>query len=422
MEKNHDIQCLKQRQHRATVGSNSVRVLYLTSSWPHGRSFGGQLRALNVGRALAHLGQVTVLNIGADGADLEAMRQTESEFAVLPPVIPLSAPNRTVVNKIRWAIDTQYLNLHGVAATNLDRERVASYVSQYDLVWVLNSRTPNVMQCWHWPRAHLDLDDVPSTYEASVARNGLTWKLRLKARARSALLRRRERLFPLRFTTLSVCSHEDREYLGAHERVHVIPNGFQRPSAEPARNPDKSKPRIGFIGLYSYAPNLEGMRWFLAECWPAIRRAVPGIRLRLIGRETDGPLRPNEPAVDALGWVADPSAEIATWSAMIIPIRLGGGTRIKIAEAFSRKCPVVSTTFGAFGYDVSHGKQLLLADQATEFSRACVELSGNPASGSALAQRAWVDFLEKWTWDAIAPKVWSAAEDCLRLSAARKTA
>jgi glycosyltransferase involved in cell wall biosynthesis len=160
------------------------------------------------------------------------------------------------------------------------------------------------------------------------------------------------------------------------------------------------------------------VRWFLLNCWPAIRREVPGIRLRLAGKDTDGALRPNEPDVDVLGWLADAASEIATWSAMIIPIRLGGGTRVKIADAFSRKCPVVSTRLGAFGYNVESGRELLLVDdnEPQGFASACISLIRDPVSANAMAERAFHAFLEKWTWDAIAPKVWAAAEDCLRRS------
>ena len=145
---------------------------------------------------------------------------------------------------------------------------------------------------------------------------------------------------------------------------------------------------------------------------------MPGIRFRLVGKDTHAALTSGAHDVDALGWVADPTAEIASWSAMVIPIRLGGGTRVKVADAFSRKCPVVSTHLGAFGYDVKHGRELLLADDPTDFASACVSLIRHPANAAHMAERAYRAFLEKWTWDAIAPRVWAAAEDCLRRSSA----
>ena len=398
------------------MASQRRRILFLSSSWPRGHAFGGQLRALQIGRVLKQVGDVTLTVVSSSTVDDETVRESAEEFELKPPVVATTAAEFGLVSKVRRAFDIRYLNVHGCVAAEPDRERVAAYVAQYDLVWVLNSRTPNILQRWQWPHTHLDVDDVPSTYLRTVAQGGASALGRWKARAQQLLLKRRERSFLRRFTTISVCSDEDRKYLGGSDQIHVIPNGFERPASAPAPKPSHP-PRIGFIGLYSYPPNLDGVRWFLKDCWPAIQRAVPGIRFRLIGKETDGALKPLESDVDALGWVADPAAEIATWSAMVIPILFGGGTRIKIADAFSRKCPVVSTSVGAFGYPVEDGKQLRQADTPQDFARACVDLVRNPREASAMAERAWHEFLHKWTWDAIAPRIAAAADDCLRRSA-----
>ena len=97
-------------------------------------------------------------------------------------------------------------------------------------------------------------------------------------------------------------------------------------------------------------------------------------------------------------------------------VRLGAGTRGKIAHAFGRKCPVVSTTLGAYGYGVANGRELFLGDSASDFASACVRAIRQPSEAAEMAERAWQQFLEKWAWDAIRPRVWAAAEDCLRLS------
>ena len=100
----------------------------------------------------------------------------------------------------------------------------------------------------------------------------------------------------------------------------------------------------------------------------------------------------------------------------MIPLHNGAGTRIKLADAFSRKCPVVSTNLGAFGYEVEHGRELLLADKPAEFADACVSLIRNPERGSQLAENAFSAFLKRWTWDAIEPRIHAAAEDALSQS------
>jgi glycosyltransferase involved in cell wall biosynthesis len=396
-----------------------VRILYISSSWPHGSAFGGQLRALHVGRALKEIGNVTVAVVGSDIATPEAIKKTTEEFVVEPPVQIDMYRNRGLIRRLQWAFNPRFLNVHGCVADSADRERLLKRLGDFDLIWALNSRTPNILNQWYWPRSVLDLDDVPSTFQRTVWQNGAGLKEKLKAGIQMRLLQRREQFWKDRFSVLSVCSEADRRHLGGGEHVHVIPNGFERPLQEPRPNP-LDPPRIGFIGLYSYLPNLESVKWFVRECWPMVKRQIPDARLRLVGKDTDGPLKSKAPDLDALGYVADAASEIATWSAMIIPVRHGAGTRVKIADAFSRKCPVVSTHLGAYGYDVQSGRELLLADKPDDFAQACVSLIRDRAAASAMADRAYAAFLQNWTWDAIAPRVWAAAEDALRRSSSNR--
>ena len=149
--------------------------------------FGGQLRALHIARALKEVGDVTVAVVSADAGDPEAERRTREEFALEAAITPQIHPNRAALEKLRWAFDPKYLNLHGFVAAPADRERLVASLAKYDLVWVLNSRTPNILQIWDWPRAHLDLDDLPSSFLATEARNGSSRRQRWKARASAAV-------------------------------------------------------------------------------------------------------------------------------------------------------------------------------------------------------------------------------------------
>lgn len=391
------------------------QILFIASSWPHDQSFGAQIRALQIGRALQEIGRVTVAVVSSDTATSDVINRTVDEFDVEPPVRVNVEPNRGLIPRLQWALNPRFLNVHGCVVRAADRERLLKRLKDFDLVWVLNSRTPNILNQWLWPNSVLDIDDLPSAFQRTVWQNGAGLSEKLKAGIRMRLLQRRERFWRQRFSVLSVCSEADRQYLGGGDHIHVIPNGFERPANEPVRKP-LDPPRIGFIGLYSYLPNLEGMKWFVRDCWPLVKQQIPNARLRIVGKDSDGPLKPNAPDVDALGFVADPADEIATWSGMIIPVRHGAGTRVKIADAFSRKCPVVSTHLGAYGYDVEHGRELLLVDKPAEFAAACVSLIRDRAAASAMAERAHAAFLEKWTWDAIAPRVWAAANDALALA------
>lgn len=390
-----------------------MRVLYITPCWPHGPAYGGQLRALHIGRALKELGDVTIAVVSSDSRGGKALGETEAEFDLHGQVRVETRPNRRLGQRAGWFLNSRYMNVHGCVANEQDRAELLKRLPEFDLVWVLNSRTPNILEHWHWPNAVLDLDDIPSTFHRSVQKSSPSALHAFKAGVHARLSRRREYHWKERFQTLTVCSETDRRYLGGGPNIHVIPNGFVRPDREPMPAP-MDPPRIGFIGLFNYPPNLEGVHWFARECWPLIKRAVPNARLRLVGKATDGPLKPGGSDIDGLGWVADSAAEIATWSAMIIPVRNGAGTRIKIAEAFSRKCPVVSTTLGAYGYDVMDGRELRLADSSGNFAAACVSLVRDPRTAGALAENAWNKFLQCWTWDSIKPHVTRAVEKTIQ--------
>ena len=390
-----------------------VRILYLAPAWPHGRSFGKQLRLFHLGHALQKIGEVHWV-IACDDHDAEVEERTRREFNVAHSVSTEQLPLRKLRDRLGWWFDARYQDPSGSVAKAPDRVRLIESLGGFDLIWINSVRAANMFGLWHWPRSVLDIDDIPSTYELTKFRSERRLIDRVKAGARVLTWRRREKLLQQRFTILGVCSQADRQYLGGGSRIHVIPNGFERPRVKPnGRLADP--PRLGFIGLLSYWPNLHGVQWFVEQCWPRIKKAIPGARLRLVGKGTDGPLQPLGLDVEGLGWIEDPSEEMATWSGMIVPVHLGSGTRIKIAEAFSRNCPLVSTRLGARGYECENGNELLLADTPGAFAQACINVIRRPFEAEAMAQRAWLRFLREWTWDAVGARVRAAAEHCLQL-------
>jgi glycosyltransferase involved in cell wall biosynthesis len=172
-------------------------------------------------------------------------------------------------------------------------------------------------------------------------------------------------------------------------------------------------PRIGFLGNCTYLPNESGIKWFIHEVWPAIKGKLPSAQLRLVGRASEGYLTKLGPDIIGLGWLEDPGEEIASWSVMIVPIKVGSGTRVKVAEGFARKCAVVATVIGAFGYEVSHGEEILLAESAEDFASACLLLLNNSQLRETLAENAHQRFLERWTWDLFEDTVRVVLQRCL---------
>jgi len=397
-----------------SLEKRNLRILYVSSHWPGGQASGSHLRTLHVARALAEIGEVCVMMVGAEENDADSIQRTKAEFKVGLHVDVIPFADSRFGQRIRRLVDPRCPFPHGMAVESRGEERMRKVLPDFDVVWFFKLRTANMFQAWRWPRSVVDVDDVPSTYER-VYGHSAPLRQRFRAFQQTLVWRRREKLLGERFSVVGVCSESDREYLALNTPVHVIPNGFDCPTQEADRRPTPGG-RIGFIGLFDHVPNLDGIQWFVRECWPRIKRQAPDARLRLVGKLSAGTLGLTGPEIDPLGWVADPGAEIATWSAMVVPLRFGAGTRLKIAEAFSRKCPVVSTRIGAYGYQVQDRQELLLADHPDEFATACLALIQEPSRGADLASRAWQHFVQRLTWKSITPRIHAAAEDCLRRS------
>lgn len=403
--------------------SDSPRILYITPFWPGGREIGARVRSVSVLRALREIGTVEVIVLDDEKATSTAIATPACELNGADGIEVERRPNKGLSEKLRWTLDPRSPYPNGCSLSAESLRRVLGNLEAFDLVWFFKLRSPDMFPSIAWKGSVVDVDDVPSTYERAKLRAARGLRERLLACRNLFTWRRREKLLGERFTVLSVCSQEDREYLErlrVKASIHVIPNGYDKPCVEPVRSP-ADPPRIGFIGLFDYFPNLEGLHWFVSRCWPRIKRQVPGARLRLVGPGSDGPSKPLLPDVEGLGWIADPAKEIRSWSVMVVPIRTGAGTRVKVAQAFSQKCPLVSTSLGAFGYGPMDGQNMYLADSVEAFSDACIKAIRDPERATQMAERAWHEFLEKWTWDAVSPRVWAAAEDCLRLKTGGST-
>ena len=305
------------------------------------------------------------------------------------------------------------MDTDGFYVDQANRDFVAALAETADLVWVFGLLAPNALRRWHWTRAVLDIDDVPSQLHRahSAIVDGAE---RIRAVWHTRLWRSRERLLGERFRDIVVCSDEDRRYLeGTGAAIHVVRNTFDDSELTLLRRPSKI-PRFGFIGTLGYAPNRDAVEWFGRVVWPEIRRVFPEAELRIVGIGGAELVREKNLPATALGYVEDPTEEMATWTAMIIPIRFGGGTRIKISEAFARRIPVVSTRLGAFGYDVADGREVLLADEPSDFARACVRVARDSEFAERMTAEAWRLYQRKYRVEAVRRQVIAAAECSLR--------
>jgi sugar transferase (PEP-CTERM/EpsH1 system associated) len=191
--------------------------------------------------------------------------------------------------------------------------------------------------------------------------------------------------------------------------VTVVPNGVDT-RAYRVQSP-KSKPSSGsdlvFTGTMDFRPNVDAVLWFAQKVLPRVRAQAPGVHLFVVGqrphRRLDG-LR-SDPTVTLTGWVEDVRPYIARAAVYVAPLRIGGGTRLKLLEAMAMGKAVVATRLGAEGYPVTDARELLLADTPADFTAAVVTLLRSPERRAELGQtaRAFVDRL--YDWRVIVPRV-----------------
>lgn len=392
------------------------KILFVTSHWPLAPAYGAQQRVLNVGRMLSRFADVSWVIVPSEPEAEETARRTMREFdvrAVMRP-IPVDRPSLVdrTLGRIRHEFDPSYMATDNFVIADADRSKLQELISENDVVWAHTIRTAYWFRLHQWPHSVMDIDDLPSTAYRSTAQSGDGSLLRrLSDRRMIWVWERRENFLMKRFDVLTVCSEADRLLLRKSARVHVIPNGAN-PLPLHARKKSE-RPIFGFIGNCGFAPNENGLKWFIREVWPLIKRQAPSAQLRLVGSGSEGHLSSSGPDIVGLGWLDDPSEEIASWSAMIVPIRIGSGTRVKVADGFARKCPIVATSFGVFGYDVASGRDLILADEPGEFASACLELLRDPVLGEELANRAYARFMDRWTWGSFQSTVEAAVQECL---------
>ncbi len=170
--------------------------------------------------------------------------------------------------------------------------------------------------------------------------------------------------------------------------------------AESARNPEE----LMFVGSMDWMPNDEGIRWFAAEVFTLVQQQIPGARLTVVGRSPSGAMRAlaaQNPAIEVTGTVPDVRPYLQRAALSVVPLRIGGGTRLKIYEAMAAGTPIVSTTIGAEGLPVLHGEHLLLADSPAEQAAAIVQLLRQPTEARRLALNARAYVEQHCSWDAV---------------------
>ena len=159
-----------------------------------------------------------------------------------------------------------------------------------------------------------------------------------------------------------------------------------------------------FLGSMDWMPNIDGAVWFVREVLPLIRRRRPDCTLAIAGRLPSAEvtrLAQSDTRIKVTGTIPDVRPWLFGSLVSIVPLRVGGGTRLKIYEAMAAKAPVVSTAIGAEGLDVTDGENIYIADSPELFAERCLALLDSAAERERLSAAAWNLVASKYSWDVV---------------------
>jgi len=379
------------------MSSQNISLLYVTRHLPCPASTGVKLRVLNIGKQLSLCADVTFLYVGEDNdpTNIEASKKAFPNFKsfslATKPIISLR-------DHIIHKIEQHWPYYYSKKVTSVDERHFSEIVAQHDIVWYHTLAAADCFRHKFEHKAVLDFDDLLSEKITLARQTGHTWRYKI---GNSLLLykwKNRENGALRSFKRIIVCSDIDKQKLNNAEKIDVIPNGFSSPKSEKAYQPQHY---LGFIGTLNYPPNVDSLFWFGTEVWPIIQKEYPNLEFRIVGKPNEAVASLQFNNFNYLGFIADPTLEYAKWNASLVPLRIGGGTRIKIIEAFSQKCPVISTDVGAYGIDCEHDKDILIASNKETFAAHCINILKDCNKGKEIADAGWKLFQEKYCWDII---------------------
>jgi sugar transferase (PEP-CTERM/EpsH1 system associated) len=397
-----------------------MRLLFLTPQLPYPPQKGTALRNWGLIFGLAERHGVAVLSCLDSGQppDLDDVLTATCRVEVVEP------PVRTLRTRLRDMLLTSKPDMALRLASDAYARRLAEWLTRehFDVVHVEGIEMAPYLDVIEaaQPRPLIVFDDHNCEYLLQK-RTFLTdlcipprWPGAAYSFVQWLRLRRYEAQVCLRTDRVLAVSEADAKALQKlvpDVRTIVVPNGIDTRAYAPALT-HADTPTLVFTGTMDFRPNVDAVLWFAREVLPKIRAQMGDVRFLAVGQRPHRRLDVlrGDPAVTLTGFVDDPRPYIADAVVYVVPLRMGGGTRFKILEALAMGKAVVSTTLGAEGFPVTHGKELLLADEPGEFAQTVVALLNAPEKREALGQagRAFVE--ARYDWRIIVPLVEAAYE------------
>jgi len=396
-----------------------MRILWLKSDLLLPLDKGGKLRTWHLMRHLAQRHEITYLAFkepGQPAADVDGMREVAARVETVTRAEPAKGTFRFYADAAMHLVDPLPYAVGKYRSREFRWRLNALLKTQaFDLV-VCDFLFPAVNLPRRLPcPAVLFTHNVESEIwrRHAETKPGAIGKALYGAQHKRML--RYERKTLARFDGVLAVSDADRQTFAAlypdaiRHPVHVVPTGVDTGFFAPAPSDPASRTLV-FTGSMDWLPNEDAMQYFCRDILPLIRAEEPGVRLSIVGRAPTPAVKrlADEHDVTVTGRVDDVRPFMKEAAVYVVPLRIGGGTRLKIFEAMSMGKAVVSTTVGAEGLPVTDGRHVRLADEPAAFAGAVVRLLRDADARARLETAARALVVEQYDWSAVAGSLESA--------------
>lgn len=384
-----------------------MKTLIVAPYSPYPVVFGGAIRLYHLLKMFAELSEVSVVawDTWGDDGSAKAHLETFCKRAVLVPGSPLKTTPKWLL-QARGLLGTKTFQYHAFHTrqfqSEIDRLQRAD---RYDNIIIDQSQMSYYRA--HQPGALRILDQHNIEYELLERR--VPVQRNPAKRAALAIEARRYRAYELsvseQFDLIFTTSDRERDELRRMLRgplVESLPNSIDT-DVLALRTEEPTANEITFVGTTQVDANRDGIIYFMEQIFPLIERMVPDVRFTIVGGKPPAEIREygRRPNVAVTGFVDDVRPYMARAKVSVVPLRSGGGTRLKIVEGLSMGVPTVSTSIGAEGIDVVDGTHLLLADTPQLFAERVAALLNDPALGQKMQRPGRQLAVERYSWQAV---------------------